>query len=145
MKTTRRTFLSRCLMFIGAALGWRVFHPVLSEAKNAPDWYKIGKLEDFEVGKPVQVQKGRHHEKDVPVKLSTMFVLRDANGVKVLSAACPHRGCDVHPDRNGGFVCPCHGAQFDAAGQVLKGPAKTALPELPTRVENGEVLVFTTK
>lgn len=145
MNVTRRGFLARGLSFLGLVTSWRVLRPAMAEAKDTPDWYKIGKLDEFEIGKPVSVQKGRHHEKDIPVHLSRMYVLRSADGVKVISATCTHAGCDVELARNGGFECPCHGAKFDADGQVLKGPAKTPLAQLPTRVENGEILVFTTK
>ena len=50
------------------------------------------------------------------------------------SAKCTHMGCTVHATMAataGGkntFNCPCHGGQFDDAGQVLHGPPTTPLP-----------------
>jgi thiosulfate dehydrogenase (quinone) large subunit len=50
------------------------------------------------------------------------------------SAICTHQGCpvDFQPASGttpGSFVCPCHGAVFDATnGTVLQGPARTPLP-----------------
>jgi len=56
---------------------------------------------------------------------------------------CTHLGCSptekftpgtpqgMAPDWDGGFLCPCHGSQFDLAGRVLKNmPAPTNL-EIP--------------
>lgn len=145
MKMDRRGFLSRLLGWIGAGVSLLWLRPAVSEAKSGPDWYKVGKLEDFEIGKPTLVQKGRHVEKDITVRLGAMYVIRKADGVQVLSAVCTHAGCDVKLNESGGFSCPCHGAQFDAQGAVVKGPARRALDTLPSRVENGEVLVFTSK
>jgi ubiquinol-cytochrome c reductase iron-sulfur subunit len=55
----------------------------------------------------------------------------------VMIGICPHLGCtplgiapgDPHGSF-GGFVCPCHGSQFDAAGRVRAGPAPNNL-EVP--------------
>ena len=44
----------------------------------------------------------------------------------VISLVCTHRGCTVE-DKDGKYVCPCHGAEFDLEGRVTKGPAKKDL------------------
>lgn len=48
----------------------------------------------------------------------------------VMIGVCPHLGCvplGIAPGDPrgsfGGFVCPCHGSQFDPAGRVRAGPA----------------------
>jgi cytochrome b6-f complex iron-sulfur subunit len=51
-----------------------------------------------------------------------------------LSATCTHEGCAITGYSGQAFVCPCHGAQFDASGRVLSGPARTALRQYPTQV-----------
>lgn len=47
----------------------------------------------------------------------------------VVFGNCPHAGCiprEVkHPDI--GWVCPCHGSEFDNSGRVVKGPSTTNL------------------
>ncbi len=63
----------------------------------------------------------------------------------VLEGVCTHLGCaplekfepgdpEIGAGWQGGFVCPCHGSQFDLAGRVYKGvPAPTNLVVPPHR------------
>ena len=63
----------------------------------------------------------------------------------VLEGVCTHLGCaplekfqpgdpEIDAGWQGGFVCPCHGSQFDLAGRVYKGvPAPTNLVVPPHR------------
>jgi isorenieratene synthase len=53
-----------------------------------------------------------------------------------MSLTCPHQGCTVRPATGGGFVCPCHGARFDAEGRVSSGPARRDLQRY--RIEGRE-------
>jgi cytochrome b6-f complex iron-sulfur subunit len=55
-----------------------------------------------------------------------IFVFRDRQGIKALSAVCTHLGCMLTkiPD---GFQCPCHGSCFNPAGKVKFGPAPRSL------------------
>ena len=76
----------------------------------------LGELARFPPGAPVYVED------------AGVFVLRDAQGMRALSATCTHLGCTVRADaESGGFVCPCHGSRYDAQGNVLGGPAPRAL------------------
>jgi cytochrome b6-f complex iron-sulfur subunit len=56
----------------------------------------------------------------------SVALYRDAEGVHAVSLICTHLGCIV---KNSGehFECPCHGSQFTAGGEVIKGPAPRAL------------------
>ena len=59
-------------------------------------------------------------------------------GPRVVSAVCPHEGCEVSWDTGQkNFLCPCHDSRFGADGLVLTGPATRGLDEFPSRVENG--------
>jgi cytochrome b6-f complex iron-sulfur subunit len=56
------------------------------------------------------------------------------------SAVCTHQQCEV-AYRNGQLACPCHGSVFDPASgaEVVNGPARLPLPEIPVEVRGGEV------
>lgn len=57
-----------------------------------------------------------------------VFVMADEQGLRALSATCTHLGCTVRQDADGqGFTCPCHGSRYDAEGNVIGGPAPSAL------------------
>src|ERR671910_2457676 len=57
------------------------------------------------------------------------------------SAVCTHQGCKV-AYQDGDLACPCHGSTFDPAngGSAVTGPATRPLPEIPVKVEGGEVV-----
>ena len=57
------------------------------------------------------------------------------------SAVCTHQGCTV-AYKGGELACPCHGSVFDPAdgAAVVAGPAPRPLPEIPVKVEGGEVV-----
>ena len=57
------------------------------------------------------------------------------------SAVCTHQGCKV-AYKDGNLACPCHGSVFDPANgaAVIAGPAPSPLPEIPVKVEGGEVV-----
>lgn len=85
---------------------------------------------------------------DVPVGNAKSFTGADGNPAWLLhrtattwvafSAICTHQGCPVQWV-GGGFECPCHGATYNADGQVTGGPAPAPLPAIPIDVANGQV------
>jgi cytochrome b6-f complex iron-sulfur subunit len=55
-----------------------------------------------------------------------VFLIRQGNTFRCLSAICTHLGCTVNrADR--GYHCPCHGSLFDDQGNVKSGPAPRPL------------------
>jgi thiosulfate dehydrogenase (quinone) large subunit len=66
-----------------------------------------------------------------------------ADTFRAFSAVCPHAGCQVGYSRSADeFVCPCHGARFDATGSVLQGPANRSLSAIAiTKGTDGQLYV----
>ncbi|MEZ5317986.1 MAG: Rieske (2Fe-2S) protein [Vicinamibacterales bacterium] len=66
---------------------------------------------------------------------SVVYLDRDGDGVRALSATCSHLGCRVRwDDAQGQFRCPCHGGIYDRAGEVVSGPPPEPLRRVPVRV-----------
>ncbi len=67
-----------------------------------------------------------------------VMIGRRGSDLVALDLRCPHAGCSVewrHAENE--FACPCHGARFDDAGNVLQGPARSGLRRLKTVIVNG--------
>jgi Rieske Fe-S protein len=74
----------------------------------------------------------------VPLNAAPVFVARDAGGVYAMSTTCTHQGCDLGQDgqvSQGRISCGCHGAEFDANGAVLSGPAPSPLQHFAVSVD----------
>lgn len=78
---------------------------------------------------------------EVVRELERVFVRRDAQGWSALSLKCTHQGCLVLPESASGLRCPCHGALFSWAGEVLTGPPPRALPFLRLSIDAGELFL----
>ena len=55
-----------------------------------------------------------------------LFLYRDHEGIKAVSAVCTHLGCIIEKSTDG-FICPCHGSCYNERGEVLSGPAPRSL------------------
>jgi cytochrome b6-f complex iron-sulfur subunit len=76
--------------------------------------FKAGKPEDYADGSVTFLEDER------------VFLVRQGNTFRCLSAICTHLGCTV--DRAvQGYHCPCHGSVFDDQGGVKNGPAPRSL------------------
>jgi Rieske Fe-S protein len=76
--------------------------------------FKAGKAEDFADGSVTFLEDER------------VFLIRQGNTFRCLSAVCTHLGCTVNRAERG-YHCPCHGSVFDEQGSVKGGPAPRAL------------------
>jgi cytochrome b6-f complex iron-sulfur subunit len=70
----------------------------------------VGKVRDFPVDTYTYLEE---HQ---------LFIYRDHEGVRAMSAVCTHLGCILDSTAEG-FECPCHGSCYNTRGEVLAGPA----------------------
>jgi len=84
---------------------------VLFEASQI---FKAGKPDDFAEASVTFLEDER------------VFLVRQGNTFRCLSAICTHLGCTVNRADHG-YHCPCHGSVFDEQGTVKSGPAPRGL------------------
>lgn len=132
-RITRRKFLGK--VALGGAIGAgalavigalrEVIPPLARENKK----FTIGRLYDFPLNTFFLLSA------------QNVFIYRDYEGVRALSAVCTHLGC-VLDITEGGFQCPCHGSRFNDKGRVLSGPAPRSLAFYRVEVApDGQLLV----
>ena len=109
-------------------------------------WVDVGGVNELIPNEPKQlehlmtIQDGYIETKAVK---SVWAVKDDSNQLRVFSPLCPHLGCGYRWDGSERrFKCPCHGSVYSVTGEVLAGPAPRSLDTLPTKVENGRLLVL---
>ena len=109
----RRFVMASVLGFLGVnfVMFLRFFLPrALYEPKTN---FTIGYPSDFGFGVDTKFQNQYR-----------IWVVRNTEGVFVISAVCTHLGCtpDWKPSENK-FKCPCHGSGYDPEGVNFEGPA----------------------
>ncbi|MBI2563623.1 MAG: ubiquinol-cytochrome c reductase iron-sulfur subunit [candidate division NC10 bacterium] len=89
---------------------------------EGPTLLKVGRPEDYAPGTIAFLEEQR------------LFIIRDPEGFRALSAICTHLRCTtgpyVPPDaewKASHSHCPCHGSVFAKDGRVLQGPAPRPL------------------
>lgn len=137
-KIDRRSFLEKTgfysfwLIMVASVTGMvRYFLPeVFDEPSMA---FRLGKAEDFS------------NEEAILLEDKNLFVIKDSDGLYVISAVCTHLGCIV-ARTDSGYACPCHGSKFDFQGNVVGGPAPRSLPWFKVyRSPEGYLMVDTSK
>ena len=132
---SRREILNRIgwlatLGTFGGLMAGSVRYVIPNVLYEPPLSFKIGWPQDYPEGVEYLVDK-------------RIYVFRQGNLIKVVSAVCTHLGCSVQwaAERNR-FECPCHGSLFNARGQVTVGPAQSPLPWYAvTLTADGKLLV----
>ncbi len=89
--------------------------------------FKAGKPDDFPDGSVTFLEDER------------VFLVRQGNTYRCLSAICTHLGCTVNRADHG-YHCPCHGSVFDDQGSVKGGPAPAPSAWFQVTLEQGQPL-----
>ena len=145
---SRRSFLKilplGVVAGVFASLGgaaFRFLRPRLAAASDR--WLDVANVSELSGPQPVTRKVVAEHIAGwaVTTEEHNVFVL-PANGNQVLSAVCPHEGCEVAWQQNTNrFACPCHESYFAADGSRISGPARRGLDTLPARVQDGKLQV----
>ncbi len=68
-------------------------------------------------------------------KQSVVFIEKDGDAYRALSATCTHLGCRVNWDASSStYKCPCHGGVYDRQGKVVSGPPPAPLTKVNVRL-----------
>jgi len=123
--------------FIGLGLAIPLLGYVISPAlkRRERKWVDVGSVEDLHVDDPKQL--------DYVTQKAVWAVKQPDGQVKVFAPMCTHLGCGYRWEgKEKAFHCPCHGSVFDIDGRVQAGPAPRPLDLLPSKIENGRLLVI---
>ncbi|WP_111719690.1 ubiquinol-cytochrome c reductase iron-sulfur subunit [Homoserinimonas sp. OAct 916] len=122
------------------------------------------KASDLTLGSSVQVipeglAELEHHKIEEKAKAAVLLMRLDPkdlnplpgretwayDGIVAYSKVCTHVGCPValYEQQKHHLLCPCHQSQFDVTNncEVIFGPAKRALPQLPITVDSEGYLI----
>jgi len=145
---SRRSFLKLLplgvLAGVVASIGgvaFRFLRPRISAVSDA--WLDVALLSELKGPHPLarKVLAENVAGWAITTEEHNVFVLPEKNN-QVLSAICPHEGCEVAWDQAGNrFSCPCHESYFAADGARISGPATRGLDSLPMRVQDGKLQV----
>ncbi len=125
---------------IGGA-AFRFLRPKLSVATDS--WLDVAPVSELTGPQPLSRKIVAEHIAGwaITTEEHNVFVL-PAKSNQVLSAICPHEGCEVAWDQNTNrFACPCHESFFASDGARISGPSPRGLDPLPVRVQDGKLQV----
>ena len=145
---SRRSFLKLLplgvLAGVFASIGgaaFRFLRPRIGAVSDA--WLNVATLSELKGPQPVarKIVAENIAGWAITSEERNVFVLPAKNN-QVVSAICPHEGCEVSWDQAANrFACPCHESYFAADGAPISGPARRGLDPLPSRVQDGKLQV----
>lgn len=148
----RRRFFQWVIAAVSAIIGVSLAIPLIgyvvspASRRREEPWVDVGDPEQLISEQPVQlehVMSVRDGYMEIKA-VKSVWAVKEANGrIVVFSPICPHLGCGYRwDDHDRRFKCPCHGSVYSVTGQVLAGPAPRPLDPLPSKIENGRLLVM---
>lgn len=149
---TRRNFFSWMTGIAASAIGLGLAIPLASYVigpalkRRITSWAEVGPTGSLRTGEPEEleyVSTAKDGWRTVTAKKAIWAVKQPAGEIVVFSPICPHLGCGFRWDAaDKSFKCPCHGSVYDVNGKVVAGPAPRSLDVLPSKVEQGNLLVI---
>lgn len=149
---TRRSFFAWVTGAAAALIGLGLAIPLVGYVigpalkKRERPWVDVGAAADLAEGTPTQldyITTILDGWVETTAQKAVWAVKQRTGEVTVFSPICTHLGCGYRWDQSDRtFKCPCHGSVFDMEGRVLAGPAPRSLDRLPSRVEQGRLLVL---
>ncbi len=132
-----------CAMILGIPIVGFVIAPLFRKVPDA--WLPVGKTDDFEIGKTVEVVISDPSPlpwAGITSKSAAWLRRQSAEEFIAFSSNCTHMGCPVRwlPDAEL-FMCPCHGGIYYKDGAVAAGPPPKPLYRYQVRVVNGNVQI----
>jgi Rieske Fe-S protein len=124
-----------------ATAAFRFLRPLVSASGG--EWIDVARVAELSGNKPVARKLVADQVGGWAKSLTehSVYILPGQNN-QVLSAVCPHEGCEVSwRDDQNVFSCPCHDSSFAADGSRIYGPARRGLDPLPSRVADGKLQV----
>ena len=129
----RRHFIQRSALVLAAATGvlaaasyFRQFFPRIAGEKRR---ITLGDSSHFPVDTYTYLEE------------HNLFVYKDHEGMRAVSAICTHLGCTIERTTEG-FECPCHGSRYNNKGEVLSGPAPRDLAWFSVnKTSDGKVVI----
>ena len=145
VESTRRSFLRLLpLAAVFASIGgaaFRFLRPRIAAASES--WLDVASVSELTGPQPIsrKIVAEQVAGWAVTTEEHNVFVLPAQNN-QVLSAICPHEGCEVAWEQaRNRFSCPCHESFFSADGSRISGPSPRGLDPLPVRVQDGKLQV----
>jgi len=132
------TFVTAGMGVIGAALAGLVGLVAAPRAKDAARrWRRAASVFDLSADQPTTaVLAERQSDGWYETRSETVvFIDRQGDSYRALSATCSHLGCRVRWDApRKQFLCPCHGGTYDRDGKVVAGPPPRGLDPVNVRL-----------
>lgn len=131
----RRRFCQACIGGMGVASGIAVAYPVVAFLGSPTN------LEGTQTVKVPIADLTEDQARYLDWQGQQVVLLYTGRTPKAFSASCTHLGCIVAWDNiKHEFHCPCHGAAFDDQGHVISGPVSKALPAVPFKIADGNIV-----
>ncbi|MGH9401209.1 MAG: ubiquinol-cytochrome c reductase iron-sulfur subunit [Terriglobia bacterium] len=150
----RRRFIGWLLSISGAVVAVLLciplvresLYPVFAKGTGGAQWSDLGSMDQYTpltapTRQVIKIQILDGWQQTISEKV--VYVTKGSSGqVEVLTAVCPHLGCEVAwvSDQDH-FHCPCHGGTFAPDGKYISGPPPRGMDTLPTTVQNGRLKV----